>query len=96
MGYVRPLSTSQYLQGFKKDLRSISPLADRFLSSLLSEEKRECLIGDLQEEYGVRLELVGVVRAKAWLYRQVFNSIRPLAYEAIKVKLSSWLWRTVR
>jgi hypothetical protein len=70
-------------------------VAERFLSPLLPEERCESVIGDLQEEYEVRLKGAGLIRARIWLYRQVLTSLRPLLHEAIKAKLSL-LWKTVR
>lgn len=70
-------------------------VAERFLSPLLSKERCESVVGDLQEEYEVRLKGAGLTRARLWLYGQVLTSVRPLLLEAIKAKLSL-LWKTVR
>lgn len=69
----------------------VPPSAERLLSSLLSEEQSECLIGDLHEEYEMLKEEIGPVRAKLWVYMQVCESAWPLAREAAKAKLSYWL-----
>lgn len=69
--------------------------ATRLLSPLLSEGRCECIIGDLQEEYEMRVKATGLIRARLWFHRQVLTSVWPLLYEIIKGKLS-FLWKTVR
>lgn len=86
-----------FLQSLTKSSRNqssrgaVPPSAERLLSSLILGEHGECLIGDLQEEYEVLEEEIGSVRAKIWVYRQVFKSVWPLAREAARAMLSYWL-----
>jgi hypothetical protein len=94
VGFVVVLLFLQHKITSSRDQSSkgvIPPSAERLLSSLLSEEQSECLMGDLHEEYEMLKEEIGPVRAKLWVYRQVYKSVWPLAREAAKAKLSYWL-----
>jgi hypothetical protein len=74
----------------------LPPFVERLFSLLLKEEDLECMLGDLHEEYQEKLKTLDVVRAKVWLYWQIFNSAWSLACEAARVKLYSWLRQGIR
>lgn len=92
VGLLKSLSKTTGSTG-RKELPRIT---QRIFVRLLKDEDLECLIGDLLEEYQEKVERVSVERAKLWLYWQICHSILPLALEAARAKLYSWLHQGVR
>lgn len=74
-----------------KGRNGLPTFVEPLLSRLLNAEYLECVIGDLHEGYRERLELLPEMKAKFWLYEQVFRSVWPLAQKAARDKLFSWL-----
>lgn len=79
-----------------KSQSELPPFVEHLFSLLLNEEDLESMIGDLHEEYQEKLETLDVVRAKVWLYWQVFNSAWSLAREVTRAKIFSWLRQGIR
>jgi hypothetical protein len=69
------------------------PLAARLLKTLLLDEDRENIIGDIAEEFSL---FEAKLKAHLWLYKQVFTSAWPLICKRIEKKLASVFRKSVR
>lgn len=54
------------------------PLAAWLLGILLSQEDRDAVLGDLEEEYALRRRVVSAAGGRAWYWSQVCRSIFPV------------------
>ncbi len=72
------------------------PLAKALLYIFLSEQDRENILGDLQEEYILKRETLPIRKAIIWAYAQAIMSTWPLIWRAIKLRLFAFFGKWVR
>jgi hypothetical protein len=65
------------------------PLATWLLGCFLREADRHAVLGDLVEEYGVRVRAASILNATVWYWSQVGRSI-PLFFQA-NIRRGAWL-----
>jgi hypothetical protein len=68
---------------------ALSPLACRFFESVLPAPQGEFLLGDLLEEYALRLQSESPFAARRWFWSQTWRSILPLLWSALRNE--NWL-----
>jgi predicted permease len=73
--------------------RPIAPLARRLLAGAASRRHRDAILADYDEETAARAAHAGERAAARWAWRQVIDSIGPLAAERFHVQ-STRVWRT--
>jgi hypothetical protein len=69
------------------------PLAARLLKSILSDEDREHIIGDVIEEFSL---FESKLKAYLWLYKQVLTSAWPLICKTVERNLASMFKKRIR
>lgn len=88
---IVPMSVPEDIEGCQPSAKATSILT-RFLRS----DDREAVLGDLAEQYSLKVEQLGRQRADHWFYIEVVRSIWPLAKRSIaKMLRLSFLGRLI-
>lgn len=95
-----PEATDEDIQKRFPELRlgCLPPPRAQFLLLLVPKVRRECLLGDLNEEYEtVVLPRFGAIKARRWYWWQVIACIAPFAWRLFKKAAgAAAVWRLIR
>lgn len=79
------------------DQRNSPPrLGEKLLLLILPKKDRECMLGDLAEEYVAHQAKYGTRFAKIWYYKQVIGSAWPMIKKAFRWGIIAWIGDWVR
>ncbi|HEV2864240.1 MAG TPA: permease prefix domain 2-containing transporter [Pyrinomonadaceae bacterium] len=93
---IVPMPVPEDIEGYQPPAK-----ASCFLSRLLDDRDKEIVLGDLTEQYILKVEHVGKRRADGWFYVEVARSLWPLAKRSVAkavrfAMIGEWIRRMIK